>query len=724
MLFMVLATTYSLVTPIFESPDELWHYPYVWHLARTGQLPIQDPTNPQLWGQEGSQPPLYYALAALLTAPVPTDDLPDLIYHNPHADIGLVSADGNANIVVHTSREAWPWRGAVLAIHLARFLSILLSTGTVLAVYAVGRILWPEQPAFALLAMSFVAFNPMFLFISGSVNNDNLITLLASLTLGWLVWLIVTYADPARPPAVPSFWHFAGLGGLVGLAALTKASGLGLAGLVGLTLLGWGWRRRSWRITVLGNVLVDLLAVAIAGWWYWRNFILYEDWTGTQNMIVMMGARPVPPTIGQLLAEAPGLLRSFWGLFGYFSVPLPAPLYWLFNLFLAAGFSGLFVPFKKSSPPGLKHAWPILLGWLVLLLIGLIQWTLRTPATQGRLLFPGLAALATLWAAGWMAIAPGRLYPLPVLIMLAVAVWTPGGVIAPAYARPAVVTSVPDAADPLGVSFGQAVELLAYQQEVSPVQPGETLPITLYWRAQKPVEADYTVFIHLLDQNDLVIAQRDLFPGPGVYPTSQWTVGESFADTYVLHLPRTTLAPAEARFEVGLYDHRTGQRLLTSTGGDNIRFGKVEIHPRPGEWPNPQTLQFEDGISLVGYTLDRQLVAAGESATLTLYWQSNRDLARNYKVFVHLEGENAPRAAQHDSEPQNGMAPTSNWTPGQVVTDPHSLTLAADAPAGAYRLVVGLYEGDTGRRLRLLRNGSDPVQADSVTLTGIRIRSR
>ncbi|MCB0174152.1 MAG: hypothetical protein KDJ97_26800, partial [Anaerolineae bacterium] len=59
LLFTFLATVYSIVTPIFESPDELWHYPFVWHLAQTAELPVQDPANPQLWQQEGSQPPLY-----------------------------------------------------------------------------------------------------------------------------------------------------------------------------------------------------------------------------------------------------------------------------------------------------------------------------------------------------------------------------------------------------------------------------------------------------------------------------------------------------------------------------------------------------------------------------------------------------------------------------------------------------------------------------------------
>jgi 4-amino-4-deoxy-L-arabinose transferase-like glycosyltransferase len=678
--FFMLAAIYSVTTPIFEAPDELWHYPFVWHLARTGKLPVQDPTHLQLWKQEGSQPPLYYTLAALLTFSIPTDDLPTLIYLNPHADIGLVSSDGNANIVVHTGREGWPWQRSVLAIHISRFYSVLLSTGTVLAVYALGRILWPERHALALAAMTFVAFNPMFLFIAGSVNNDNLITLLAALTLWWLVRLIVAGRDE------PSFWQLAGLGVLGGLAALTKVSGLGLLGLVGLTLMVWGARHRSWQTMILGNGLVGLLAITIAGWWYWRNIALYGDWSGTDNMVAIMGARPVSPTIEQLLAEAPGLLRSFWGLFGYFSVPMPSPIYWLLNLLLVIGLIGLLLAVLQRNrsiklPPRLRQTWPILLGWMVLMSIGLLQWTLRTPATQGRLLFPALPALAILWATGWMNLMPRPWQTLPSLAMFGLAVWVPWGVIAPAYARPTPIATLPPSAQSLEVTFGDSIHLLGYESEISSIQPGDTLPLTLYWHGEKPIETDYSVFIHLLDENNLIVAQRDVFHGPGVYPTSQWNAGEQFGDTYTLRLPNTTFAPVQAHFEAGLYNHTTGIRLSTSTGKNSVSFGTVKIQPRPGQFPNPQTLLFEDSIRLVGYTLNRQLVKTGQSVTLTLYWQSENTPSTDYKIFVHLVDDRETRIAQHDSEPQKGTAPTSTWQAGQVVVDEHPLTIGLNTPS-------------------------------------------
>ena len=63
--FVALAVTYSIVTPIFEAGDEVWHYPFVQHLATGHGLPVQDPNIKTLWEQEGGQPPLYYVLSAL-----------------------------------------------------------------------------------------------------------------------------------------------------------------------------------------------------------------------------------------------------------------------------------------------------------------------------------------------------------------------------------------------------------------------------------------------------------------------------------------------------------------------------------------------------------------------------------------------------------------------------------------------------------------------------------
>ena len=102
LLFVILGVVYSLATPIFEASDELWHYPVVKHIADGRGLPVQQPGVEALWQQEGSQPPAYYALAALVTAWIDTDDLSEVRWLNPLANTGKPLAAGNKNLVIHT----------------------------------------------------------------------------------------------------------------------------------------------------------------------------------------------------------------------------------------------------------------------------------------------------------------------------------------------------------------------------------------------------------------------------------------------------------------------------------------------------------------------------------------------------------------------------------------------------------------------------------------------
>ena len=111
----------------------------------------------------------------------------------------------------------------------------------------------------------------------------------------------------------------------------------------------------------------------------------------------------------------------------------------------------------------------------------------------------------------------------------------------------------------------------------SAAQPGGQSEITLYWQALKPIDKDYSTFVHLLDANDIIVAQRDMYPGQGLWPTSQMRPGDVIESRYVLNLPATAYAPDQLKWEVGVYDFATQQRLPVSSGGDNVRFGSVEL---------------------------------------------------------------------------------------------------------------------------------------------------
>jgi len=118
----------------------------------------------------------------------------------------------------------------------------------------------------------------------------------------------------------------------------------------------------------------------------------------------------------------------------------------------------------------------------------------------------------------------------------------------------------------------------------------------------------------------------------------------------------------------------------------------------------PLTANLGNDIRLLGYTVedaDRPR-RPGETVNVTLRWQAERRPAQDYTVFVHLLDEREKVWGQQDVAPGGGYAPTSGWQPGQVLDDRYGVPFKADAPAGVYRLEIGLYLPATGARLPLL----------------------
>src|SRR5690606_37275896 len=131
-LFVALAALTSVVTPAFETPDEIWHYAFIQHVASGQGLPVAEPESQALWRQQGVQAPAYYLMAAALTAWVDQSDFPVLYARaNPHRAIGRPDAATNRNYLIHHQDEGWPWSGSLLALHLARLLSVGLGAVTV-----------------------------------------------------------------------------------------------------------------------------------------------------------------------------------------------------------------------------------------------------------------------------------------------------------------------------------------------------------------------------------------------------------------------------------------------------------------------------------------------------------------------------------------------------------------------------------------------------------------
>jgi hypothetical protein len=117
---------------------------------------------------------------------------------------------------------------------------------------------------------------------------------------------------------------------------------------------------------------------------------------------------------------------------------------------------------------------------------------------------------------------------------------------------------------------------------------------------------------------------------------------------------------------------------------------------------HPVSVTVGGRATLLGYDLDSDTLAPGQSFALTLYWQAEATPETGYVIFVHLLDEAERIHAQSDRVPAAGTRPTTGWLPGEVIHDAHTLTLAPDTPPGQYVLEVGLYDPANGERLPVL----------------------
>ena len=495
---------------------------------------------------------------------------------------------------------------------------------------------------------------------------------------------------------------------------------------------------RGWILDCLA-VLVPVLL--ISGWWYLRNWRLYGDPTGTNLMLAIAGRRPVQPAVVQLLREFEGFRINFWGLFGGVNVLMrPSWVYRALDILSLLALLGLVVrawqqlrrsrsrfPVIAAQQPGRWPALGLLAGWLLIEAILLVRWTMSTFASQGRLIFPALSAICLFLALGLVSTLPqrwqrGAAWLVGGLFFL-LALSVPFSSIRPAYVRPAILTTdqVPAAAQAFNATYGGSIRLLAYEIGKTDVRPGESLPVTLYWQALTPTPADLSIYMQLFGLDRQRLAQVDTYPGGGSYPTTLWSTGQVIRDKYQVPVRPDARGPVAAQLEVGLYRLPEQDRLEVvdaqgrPAGQPVLARVKIATSSRPAPPQFALDADLADRVRLVGYDVDvaRGPAPAGSELPITLHWQVLGPLGANYTVFVQLLDEADKIAGQGDGPPLGDQYPTSFWGAGEVLTDTHRLAIKPDTPPGRYRIEVGLYQPEDGKRL--------PVVDDSGQITGDKV---
>ncbi len=740
--YLIITLAYGAINPLFEAPDEHWHFFTVQAIADSGRLPaVTDPPDPYL-GQEAAQPPLYYLLGAALIAPIDTDGAREAIWLNPFAWLGDASALNNVNRMVHTPAEAWPWQGHALAGHLLRIFSTLLGLGTLLAIFGSGRLLWPGSTTRPLMATALVAFLPQFNFIHAAITNDALITFLCSLSLYQLIGFWQRWSPEGASRRGPAL-RLVLLGVTIGLAALTKNAGvlLLLYSLGFLSMLAV--RHGRYRLIGQALLLVGVPAVLIAGWLWLRNHQLYSDWTATAPFIAIAGGDRAY-NLGQVLAETEGLITSTVAVFGWFNLRPPAWVYWIWAGIIALAAAGGLACFARTwrrrqttdhRPQTTNHSsrllqWSavgsdwflalLLAVWPALVYAGLAAFMLRTEAAQGRLLFPAILppALGLAWGlAGWGRCMPPtlgrinrRLSPIVAALALATSVYCLFNVIQPAYRLPVVVAAIPAEARPVLPELadrGQGLSLLAAEVETETARPGDTVWVTLYWRADSSPEAAPEFVLELFGQEANRIANLHAYHGRGLYPATLWPEGAIIADRFAVRIDPDAAAPVLGRIFARVNDGAPGIEVAT------VKIEPAEPLPAPDGWQ----AELGDNIALVEATINPPQAVPGQVIEVAVRWYVPVGApSRDYTTLIHLGQPDAPPLSTGDSPPRGGSFPTSAWSNGESIDDTYALLIPTDLAPGRYPIWIGMYDPATGARLPVVVEGEE--QPNGVYLAG------
>ena len=126
------------------------------------------------------------------------------------------------------------------------------------------------------------------------------------------------------------------------------------------------------------------------------------------------------------------------------------------------------------------------------------------------------------------------------------------------------------------------------------------------------------------------------------------------------------------------------------------------------EFATASGIEFPGVGRLVGYTLNDAPFSREHVPEVTLVWQAGTQTPSvRYTATVQLVDAAGQVIAQSDAVP--GGRETTGWRAGEYILDRHVLAFNERAGTGTVRLIVALYDAQTGERV-LLADSADAAE--------------
>jgi hypothetical protein len=254
---------------------------------------------------------------------------------------------------------------------------------------------------------------------------------------------------------------------------------------------------------------------------------------------------------------------------------------------------------------------------------------------------------------------------------------------------------------------GAQLRLLGSSAVPAEMMAGTRLPLDLFWAAGQSLPAALGLSFEL--DGNLI----------GTFPLSRYDTGRWLPGT-VIHEKYRLLLPPELKGGRRMLQMQVVDDSNVPLTGPFVELGVIDIEvtdrlfSRPQGIPIELNYPFAETIKLIGLEIGEIPAGPGEELSFTLVWQAEADQALMYNAFVHVLGPDGRIAAQADQWP--GGQPTNSWLAGQVILDQYSIRLPAEAPAGSYQVVTGLYRLADGLRLPVVDSGGSALPERRVVL--------
>ena len=129
---------------------------------------------------------------------------------------------------------------------------------------------------------------------------------------------------------------------------------------------------------------------------------------------------------------------------------------------------------------------------------------------------------------------------------------------------------------------------------------------------------------------------------------------------------------------------------------------------------------FDDKLRLLTCEFSQVSLRPGDAVQVVITWQVLERLPAAYTVFIHVVDQDGRMLTQRDQPPLGGSRPTDAWQVGERLLDPYNLYIPSHARPGSYRVLVGLYRGDT--RLPVVDPGFAEEKENAILVRRITIR--